>query len=166
MRQETINIYTFDELSDEAKSTARNEYRKDQEIFWGDEWIKSLHEFCNMFDIELCHWEYGFYTGVKIYTNIEYLEYGIDYMFTSETIAEYGLNKDCPFTGYCGDEDLLQPLRNIKEPVQRVEVLQDCLNKWQDDFNADIEYQQSDNYIDEHMTTNDYEFYQDGSTYK
>jgi len=43
MRTQTINIYSFDELSEEAKEKALNDYREGiTEIFWADEILESL----------------------------------------------------------------------------------------------------------------------------
>ena len=167
MRQETINIYQFEELSDEAKKNAFEWYRNGQEIHWGDEWIDSLKSFCKKFDIELCDWSYGFYEGARISTNIEYLEYGKDYTFNHETLKRMGIGDDCPFTGFCADEDLLAPIRAIKEGENplRIDILQECLDSWLSGFNADIESQQSDEYIADHIIANEYEFTIDGKRY-
>lgn len=167
MRTETIEIFTFEELSEKAKQTAIENFREHQELFWGDEWIESLKLFCDKFGIELCDWSYGFYEGARISYNIEYLEYGIDFTFDHETLKRMGLEEECPFTGYCADEDLLARIRTIKEGENplRINILQACLNSWLAGFNADIESQQSDDYIADHISANEYEFTIDGNRY-
>ncbi len=167
MRQETINIYNFEDLPDEGKAKAIENFKSNQELFWGDEWIDSLKIFCDKFGVELCDWSYGFYEGARISTNIEYFEYGKDYTFDHETLKRIGLDKECPFTGYCADEDLLAPIRAITEGENplRIDILQDCLDSWLSGFNADIESQQSDEYITDYIILNEYEFTIDGKRY-
>ena len=61
MRTQTINIYSFNELSEEAQEKALNDYRESiTEIFWADEIIESLKglfEKCN--GITLKDWSLG-----------------------------------------------------------------------------------------------------------
>jgi hypothetical protein len=66
MRQETINIYTFDELTDDAKEKVIEWYRENQEFFWIDESIESLKALCDLFsgvsikDYSLSLWGYSY----------------------------------------------------------------------------------------------------------
>lgn len=58
MRTETINIYSFDELSEEAKQKAI-ENNRPEEIFWADENRQSMEAFADLFPIKVTNWSYG-----------------------------------------------------------------------------------------------------------
>lgn len=168
MRQETINIYQFEELNEKAQETALEWYRNVQDIHWGDEAIESLTKFCEWFGIELCDWSYGLYDGVTIKTNIEYLSYGDKDVQYSKKYFLDGLSEDCPFTGYCMDETLLDPIRKLKSNdtyAVRIELLQSCLDNWVSNFEAELEHQQTDEYIKENIICNEYEFLENGKRY-
>lgn len=60
MKEITIRLYDYDELSDEAKKTALEEWRsKNVEHFWGDEVRDTLKKLEEEFGIEVYGWEYG-----------------------------------------------------------------------------------------------------------
>lgn len=73
----------------------------------------------------------------------------------------------CPFTGYCGDEDCLQPIREyLKKPnlsTDLEDLLRDCIGEWEKGVRADCEYQESDEAIIESITANEYDFEEDGT---
>jgi hypothetical protein len=74
---------------------------------------------------------------------------------------------NCPLTGYCGDMSLIQPVLNfIAKPDSRTslaDIIEDCLSGWARDWEVDMEYQRSDEYIRDAIESNEYEFYADGS---
>jgi hypothetical protein len=58
----STKVYTFDELSDKAKETARERYRNAQtEIPWQDETIESLKVLLKVAGIRLLDWSLGAY---------------------------------------------------------------------------------------------------------
>ena len=56
MRQQIIDIYTFDELTDEAKEKARAWFRG-VSYAWCDESADSIKHFCDCFHIKLKDYE-------------------------------------------------------------------------------------------------------------
>lgn len=72
---------------------------------------------------------------------------------------------DCPFTGYCFDENLLDDIRAyINKPDGRNydELLSDCLHNWVSACRDDYAYQLTDESVDESILANEYEFSEDG----
>jgi len=58
MRQKTISVYSFNELSGEAKLNAMAKYMPD--YFWSSDNEKSLREFEKTFPIKIKNYEYGY----------------------------------------------------------------------------------------------------------
>lgn len=110
----------------------------------------------NHYDILFEPKHYGEYKKNLNSNNWKYKRYSrIQYIETS-----------CPFTGYCGDEDLLTPIRNfIKTPNKSdfESLLTDCISSWVESANSDCEYQESDEAIIETIEANDYEFDSEGN---
>jgi hypothetical protein len=84
-------------------------------------------------------------------------------------------SSSCPFTGYCGDEDLLDPLRKFlaegfradeARPVTQrstlVDLLDDCVNSWIKAYYVDYEDQQTLNHFKDMATANGWEFGETG----
>lgn len=73
---------------------------------------------------------------------------------------------DCPFTGVCFDEDFLQPLREFLKTGKfngtYQDLIRECLDSGFQSIVNDIEYQTSDEAVDESIRTNEYEFTEDG----
>lgn len=72
----------------------------------------------------------------------------------------------CPFTGYCMDYPLLQPIRDfIARPNKSTtwaELLQDCMSQWAHDCNADYEHCTSFESFLEDARANGWEYDEDG----
>ncbi|MEO7047752.1 MAG: hypothetical protein ABI091_20810 [Ferruginibacter sp.] len=73
---------------------------------------------------------------------------------------------NCPFTGYCMDNEILAPMYEFMDkPNNRTnfkELIEECFDAWIKACNNDIDYQNSDEYIIEQIEANEYEFTQDG----
>jgi hypothetical protein len=73
---------------------------------------------------------------------------------------------NCPLTGYCIDNSLLDEIwKFIDKPDSRNfrDLLEDCFNEWVKDCNADVDYQNSDECITETIEANDYDFDEEGN---
>lgn len=72
----------------------------------------------------------------------------------------------CELTGYCMDDTLAAPvLEFMKRPRAGVtlrELLNDCFDNWAKACVDDIEYQDSEEVVDETIRANEYEFTEDG----
>ena len=74
----------------------------------------------------------------------------------------------CILTGYCIDDDILQPLYEfIKNPDGRTleDLMNDCLHAWVFACNADYEASMTIEFFVDHAKANDYEFTADGKLY-
>jgi hypothetical protein len=78
-------------------------------------------------------------------------------------INRAGEIKDCPFTGYCADDAFLDSLiKDIKEGCDLKTAFEGLASEYQKIINNEIEYQNSDEYISEHLEANNYEFDKEG----
>jgi len=192
MKTKTINIYSYSELSKEAKEKALQKYREyNQEIFWQEEMLESLKGlFKNCSGISLKDYSLGEYNSwIKVdFTNEEVenftgkramawiennLLYNIRISYYGEKRKELrkygsyyyaGKIKPCPFTGVCYDEDLLDDLlKEIKEGTDLKTAFEGLATIYQKIINDEIEYENSEEYIREHFEANEYEFDKEGN---
>lgn len=72
----------------------------------------------------------------------------------------------CPFTGYCGDESFLDPIREfLRRPDNETtlyELAKKATESWAEGWRMDMASQRSDEYLYEHFLVNGYEFTEDG----
>jgi hypothetical protein len=174
----TITVYSFSELNDDAKAYAIEAYRSaGMEPAWCDEWIDSMRAFEKVAPVYNVTFEAGGYRCASVSFE-PYGGYYIDDVMALSGVRAWkwlvnngwrdlATNGDCPLTGYCGDEDLLDAIRKaLKNPkgiASIYDVFNDCLHDWVFAFNADLEHQESDEYIAEMLEENGYEFMGDGS---
>lgn len=173
MRTVTKTIYKYDELpTEKAKERARDWFRGvDVEYNWYEESRESMEGFTKHFPVRVKDWSYGGQgSGVTFeFTGEDGLE-NIAGVRLYKWLSNNGIGKltggDCPFTGYCMDEVLLDPIRAfLKQPINRVtfrELLEDCYHAWVKGCENDIEYQGSDENVAETILANEYEFDEDG----
>lgn len=155
-----FTVYEFDELpTDKAKEAARDWWRdcERSDPAWAHEHAQSLRE--------AIKW-------VKQSTPQDMD--GIEYV---EAVAAYAeaigmLSGNCPFTGYCGDETALDPVRKMiadfkgtGKPCDYVcadwlcGTIRDAMEQaWEEECEADME----DENVDENIRANDYEFTEHG----
>ena len=84
--------------------------------------------------------------------------------YSAITIEKY----NCPLTGYWMDNELLDEIwKFLDKPDSRSfkDLLEDCFDAWIKACNADIEEQNSDEYIAEILAANNYEFEDDGTEF-
>jgi hypothetical protein len=209
MRTKTINIYSFDELSEEAKEKAIEDYRSNGfDYFWGDDNENTLKEFEDIFPISVGRWEYGYHNfinfemtcddeiselkGIRLlkylYNNYESILFQGEFKNTIENRIKHPRIKSkklsngkwfnsyhsaifksncCVLTGYCLDDNILEPiyqfLKNPKDNINFEDLMKDCLESWIQACRNDYEYQQSNEYISEHLEANEYEFDEEGN---
>ncbi len=89
---------------------------------------------------------------------------------TRRKLAQYGqyyragMIEPCPFTGYCADDDFLDSLlKDIKEGCDLKTAFEGLTSEYQKLINAEIAWQNSDEYIAEHLEANNYEFDKKGN---
>lgn len=156
MKTMTINVYAFNELSENAKQKARHEYRiKQREYFWLDEGFDSLKAFCHHFGVALTDWSVGTCSYSWVATNANKDDF--------RGVKLKTINRDYMPTGYCMDCSLWITFYDVfKASGNALLAFNEAIEQWVKDMVSDMEYQDSDEYIDEHMTINEYEFNEHG----
>jgi RecG-like helicase len=78
------------------------------------------------------------------------------------------LTNSCVLTGWCVDEDILEPIyKFLESPDNRTfeSLLEECLESWRIAWEKEMEYESSDEYISETIIANEYDFTEDGEMY-
>jgi hypothetical protein len=188
MRTNEITAYKFDELSDSAKEKAYKEFlNSEHEYFWMDENVESIKKGLQHFD---CSMGKGWYieyhssrasyvpvvidmqhaediaelSGVRLwkFLNNGYMKYWCKYDKKYENL----LDGNCPFTGYCLDENFLDPIREfMKKPtdITFLELMERCVWECLVGIEHDFDYQNSEEFFKEECISNEYEFTEDGN---
>jgi hypothetical protein len=148
MRTEIIEIYSFDELSKEAKENALQYQRQNMEYFWGWEAIKSLEKFAELVGVKITNYQ------------IDWLDPHNSYFKYDETNINKNLYIDIntELTGYHMDYTILRywnESRSIEQTFQK--LLWECC--------AEYEEQLTDENIEEYFENNNYEFTEKGDIY-
>jgi hypothetical protein len=158
MRTETIEVFQFDELSDDAKEKARYWSRSNVDFFWCEEGIDSIKTFCNHFGVRLTTW------NVAPYANPDYSAEYFNSHFRGMKLKDF--KRDYMPTGYCLDYDLWMTFYDqFKATGSAKKAFDDALWKGFIGLRNDMEFQLSDEYIDEHLIINEYEFTEDGKRF-
>lgn len=184
MRTVTKTIYTFDELSDDAKERAREWYRSCGDTWgWQSEWWNSAKEFSRIAPIKIREADYE-----RGHVSIEWTGPNYALRFDhSDNIAELtGLRAwkwlsnngwfdwarknsagECTMTGYCGDcsfSDALEPYeRNPRAVPDLKQVFYEMAQAWVFAARRDMEHSYSDEAVDESIIANEYEFDSEGN---
>lgn len=161
MRQETINIYKFDELCDSAKEAAIDHCR-----YWqvDDEWWQSTYDDAENIGLEIMGFDTdrGNYCDLKLKMNWNYDqiaeailnnhgEHCDTYKIASKFIDEYKKLSD----SY--DLDHIQELQH--------DFIHDLSSKYLSMLRIDYDYLISDEAVIEMIEANEYEFTENGEFY-
>lgn len=165
----TLNLYSIDELSDDARERAIEHYRRyvtHDTIPWADEYRDSLAAFCEEFSVELdCD---GDYRRSSMDENILNLSGN---RLRTYLVNNYSaiLDECCPFTGFCGDDDVLQRMRDfVQRPNLRMDfadLLSECVFSFQRTYNYIVDYHYSDEGIAEELRINERQFTENGKLF-
>lgn len=173
MKQVTINLYSFEELSKEAKEKARENFNNRTEYFWSNDCIKSLEKLAEHFNCKLIDynidWSNSNYSNAKFdCENIEFTEKELKQLVLS--LGSYNKktlkgNGDCVLTGVCFDEDGADGVRKAYFSGERNlnELLQSGFSSLLKAGQNDFEYQQSEESFIETCEANEYTFEADGT---
>ncbi len=171
MRVETISrkIYNIDDLRNNKELLDRVLSKWVFNPVWVDEWHESLAGFKSSLPYPP---ENEGMTGLRLRTWIINNYYPLiesrKYLWNQNRYrySRIQVEISCPFTGYYGDMDCLGPILDFVKNPNSCDVWQDiicvCENAWELAFAADMEYQQSEEYILNLIEANGYEFTEDG----
>lgn len=156
MRTITTNIYTFDELSENAKESARQWYREQRlEYFWSDEAFDSLRAFCNQFNVKLKDYSIGTWCHSYVDTDATNQHF--------RGLKLKSVKREQSPTGYCADSILWYTFYDtFKASGNALYAFNEAIDAWVRDTVNEMEYQESDEFIDEHLTINEFEFTESG----
>jgi hypothetical protein len=148
MRQKVINIYSFDDLSKEAKENALRYERENQHYFWDYEAIKSVEAFAQLIGVKITNY------------NIDWLNPNASYFKCDDTNINKDLyiNIETELTGFFTDYEIIRAWNETKSINQTLDkFLWSCC--------ADYEEQLTDDSIEDYLIANDCEFLEDGTIY-
>jgi hypothetical protein len=166
-----VTVYKLDELGAAMQQRVIEDWRAGDQFFWEDEWRDSLHAFAKIAPIKVRDWSVGYggtYVTFDMDDNIADLSGIRAYKWlVNNGWAKLAAGQDCPFTGYCGDENLLDAIRTaIGNPASISslrDVFADALHGWAKGFEADLDYWHSEEAIREDIDANGYEFNANGT---
>lgn len=178
------NVFSYSELSPSSQEKARDWYREGMEFFWFDEYMKTMKKFADHFGVKLGRWELDYQDTYRCQIPFDCPELETSYESdddengTTETVGEFlrrhanpaFLSGNCPFTGFCTDEDILDGIRaNIDNPSQEqsdlTEVFDDCFHRFVKSMVADWEGQNEDEPVAQTIDDDEYEFTEDGKRF-
>lgn len=154
MRTETVTIYSYSELSEEAKATAYKAWEPDY-AFEADN-RRTLEAFCDAFGIKIYD---SYFDSFQWRANNEG-----DEEITGEELKEYVRHRLSLFepTGYYLDETILGPAKQPTEGKTFGDVIEECLTAFFSACCQDVEYTQSQEYFADFAENNEFEFYSNG----
>lgn len=156
MRTIELEVFKYSELTDSAKINAR-EWMQRGGYVWIDEGIDSIRAFCDHFGVKLEDYSISPYAHSYIKTNAE------NHHFRGYTLKQADKEKDLAPTGYCLDCDLFQTMHEqMKATGCALHAFNAAIESGKRGIIADMEWQDSEEYIAEMMECNEYEFDENG----
>lgn len=111
----------------------------------------------------------GKYFSLWSKTEKSYKHYKDGYPVLKQRHSKVQLENSCVMTGYCMDDNILNPVYNfLKKPSANInftDLLDDCFSEWVEACNADVEYQDSDEYIENEIISNDADYTKNGKQF-
>jgi hypothetical protein len=162
MRTIEQTICQFEELDESAKETARNWWREIADYPFHDDNLKSIRAFCDHFGVTLKDWSiYG--RGEHLTTNAENHHFR---GYTLEHAKELSKRGYFPESGLWLDGVMIDSFHEtFKRTGDSLYAFQQALERALGAITEDIDYQFSDEAIDEMLIINEYEFTEDGKRY-
>lgn len=156
MRLKTIELYQFDELSDAAKEKARAWFRDGFSYDWIDDSRASIEHFCDCFGVRLKDWRIDTWNGFDYDTDAHNDHFrGLTY----EKANNMKLSD-----GYCLGELMETAFKGAFKDRGAKDAFDYALNLGFQDWLKDLRFQETDEYIDDAIIGNEYEFTADGES--
>ncbi len=159
MKIVTETLYKFDELpSESAKERAREHGRElvGENEAWNTESLESVKAFCEAFRVRLTGWSVGAYSPIEFSTDAD------NKHFRKRKLRDF--TRDKMPTGYCLDCDLWETFYDeFKKTGDAKTAFNDALHAGFKAWREDLEWQLEDEYIDDFLIVNEYEFYENGN---
>ena len=192
MKTINVNLYTFEELSQEAQKTAIENYKNDYcetiGTFWQDENFNSIKAVLTFFDVKLKNWSIDYWSAARSWID---WELNLDYDDEIKNLSGARLfkylqnnyvdrrtgsfnsifdgkpdNGRCLFTGYCADGDVIAPvIEFLERPTKNInfeDLINNIIYAGLKYIETDYDYQISDEAIKEEIINNDLYFNAEG----
>jgi hypothetical protein len=158
MRVLSFNVYSFNELSEEAQKKAWEKHVNHLEYVWVDEGIDSLNKFAGALGIKITNYEIGTYGRSFVHTNADRDAFrGIGFKKAVDMIVDNT-------NGYCVYETMKdQFIKSMKDHGDMKNSFLESIDAGLQDIVKDMEYQESLEYFKEMAENNEYEFYDNGN---
>jgi len=154
-----VSVYKFEELSDSAKDNARAWFREGNDYPWWDDSLGSIKAFCKELGVEIKDYQVGMWGHSYLDTNAE------NHHFRGRKLKD--VKRDQNPTGYCLDCTLWETFHDTwKETGDPLGAFKDAIHEAVRDIVKDMEYQDSDEVVDEMIIMNEYEFDEDGKRFR
>lgn len=150
MRVKTIEVFNFDELNEAAKEKARAWYRDGFEYDWIGESIGSINYFCECFGVKLINYSIDTYYGFNYETNASADHFA---NLSKDTVENMKLSD-----GYCLGETMENRFKKEFKTGKGLEAFNAAIERGFEFWLNDLKGQEADEYIDENMIINQYEF--------
>ena len=152
MRTIEIQVFKFDELNDRAKERARDWWRSTDHYGWDEDSRHSISTFCSHFGVKLKEYDVD---------NCWFKHDASNDTFRGRKLKDF--KRDHMPTGYCLDCALWETFydefkRTTSAAIAFDNALRAGLREWRDDR----DHQNTDEYIDEVLIANEYEFTEEG----
>ena len=158
MKTLQIDVYEFSELSDKAKEKARDWFSDGREWAYMDESLGSIKAFCACFGVRLTDYEISGYGHCSYSTDAE------NHHFRGLRLKQF--NRDFMPTGYYLDCALWETFHDqFKATGSAKQAFDSAMDAGFKAWANDLEYQLSDEYIDEYIVANEYTFTIDGKRF-
>ena len=155
MRTIEKTIYKFEELDECAKSRAREWYRNGLEYPWWGEVQSSLREFCDEFGISVLDYSMGDSQRSFIRTDAD------NSHFRGRKLSQF--DREAMPSGFCFDCALRYTFADEwKKSGDALESFKSALREFLREVENDVDYQYSDEAVEESIEANGYEFDENG----
>lgn len=155
MRVIEQTIFTFDELNDKAKQLARDWHRQTFDYSWWDEVQDSLKSFCNEFGVTVLDYSIGDARDEFIKTD------ATNANFRGLKVKDF--DREAMPTGFYFDCDLRYTFADeFKKTGDALAAFKNALGAFLRGVRNDVEHRYSDEWIDENILANEYEFTENG----
>jgi hypothetical protein len=157
MRTISVNLYKYNELTDEAKQKAREWFTSDGDIFhWHNEYINSINTFCEHFSVKLKDWNIQPFGSYHFSTDADNSHF--------RGIKLKDIDHDYMPTGFCADSSLWMTFHDrFKTTGNAKQAFNDALDEVFKDWRNDWENAYSDECVAKNIIINEYEFTESGA---
>lgn len=159
MRTEEVVVYQFAELPDGAKERAREWFREGNDYPWWRESLASIEAFCDEFGVKIKDYSVSLCRHSYMDTNAD------NSHFRGRKLKI--LNREYNPTGYCLDCTLWETYHDTwKETGDPLRAFNTAIDEAIKEIVRDMEYQDSEEAVDEMLIVNEYEFDEDGRRWR